>query len=1149
MKRILSLFFSLLLAVSVFAVVPVDAFAAGPLYLVNMIENGEASVDMKDSQYTAYQCSSSNLSGAVRIGSDNGTTFTDYNHGFRYHAAGENGISITFTVPQGYNTFSGRVGVCYHVPGPQEGATTYYKENCSISVQVDDVTEYISPTFKAHCGYSFEMRADAGSTVKITLYNYSDSSYAHVVFGDPQLTTENYPDVKLAFEKSYYKAGDEVRTLLTGSEAVGEYRYAWYLDEVLSEVTDSVYTVAETDLGKTLKCVLLKPDGTQVTKKSIYLSKLSVVTIDTETGKDVTSKVDYISADLNIYGNKDYAGAVQYSGKTEIRGRGNTSWTAFPKKSYKLKLDKKTNIFGMGENKHWVLISCYWDEDFLRNKMSYDLSGEMGLTYMASDWVDVYLNGNYAGVYLLCEQIRVGKSRVNIYNWEDTAGDIAKAVNKQHPDVKKGKLEDFLVENLGWVTQGRFTYNGVIYKVSDYYKKELPSVNGGYLLEMDTHDDEVSSFKTGSKLNVNIKRPEFLKSNSTMLSYIKTYVSAFEDACCSEDFTTEYGGKRVRYNELCNMDSMVKWWMVNEVFFNWDAGYNSNFMYKDVDGKLTFGPIWDMDITAAGYGTSDLYDRWQTWFYKRNPQMNLWYKEVVADPYFVMLAEECYWKYRPMFENMIADGGYMEKSYQKLRESGLKNTSIWKWRNGYEKDYANMKQWLKNRLEWLDEQFMTEDTLWDSLQSQTSAAGVTDYGTITAYTQTDDVSLFATLPNGKALKEDTQNGAASAVFPSGNRVLLQISTYDDFGTNKVEILVNGTVVGTFSKDLSEVLSFLLTPEMLNAGEGNKNTVQVVGYWGDRVVSHNYLTLRGVTCTHPESAVQLLYKVTATCKEEGYSGDRVCADCGATLQEGKVLKKLPHKEKKVAGKKPTCTKAGYTESTVCTVCKATVQKPKTIKATGHKYGAWKTLKKATLYATGQKSRTCTVCKAVQKATISKVVLKAPTVSATAKSGSVKLSMKKVSGATGYEVYKLSGKSYKRVYKGKSTSVTVKGLKAGTTYTFRVRAYAVRGKKTATGSYTKLQCPAKLKTPSVSVSAAKKSLNVSYKKVSGATGYRVYYATSKNGKYQYAGATKSRKFTLRGLRAKKTYYVKVRAYKTVNGKNYYSSYSTVIRKKTR
>lgn len=99
---------------------------------------------------------------------------------------------------------------------------------------------------------------------------------------------------------------------------------------------------------------------------------MPVVYINTEDNAEIASKEDYIDANLKIQdaGTDGTEGKVEYDGVTKVKGHGNSTWRWFPKKAYKLKLDKKTSLFGMGKNKHWLLLANYIDETQMRNALS-----------------------------------------------------------------------------------------------------------------------------------------------------------------------------------------------------------------------------------------------------------------------------------------------------------------------------------------------------------------------------------------------------------------------------------------------------------------------------------------------------------------------------------------------------------------------------------------------------------------------------------------------------------------------------------------------------------------------------------------------------------------------------------------------------------
>lgn len=183
---------------------------------------------------------------------------------------------------------------------------------------------------------------------------------------------------------------------------------------------------------------------------------------------------------------------------------------------------------------------------------------------------------------------------------------------------------------------------------------------------------------------------------------------------------------------------------------------------------------------------------------------------------------------------------------------------------------------------------------------------------------------------------------------------------------------------------------------------------------------------------------------------------------------------------------------------------------------------------------------------QSTTLSK-----PTVKVSSNSyNSNKLSWNKVTGSSGYEVLRATSKtgtykSVKTITSGSTVSYTDKSLATGTTYYYKVRAYRTVDKKKVYSSYSSVvSAKPVLKTPSVKLTSGSKKATIKWEKISGASGYEVYRATSKSGKYsKIKTITKNStvSYVNSSLTKNKTYYYKVRAYRTVNGKKIYSSYS--------
>ncbi|MCC3866126.1 DUF5011 domain-containing protein, partial [Terrisporobacter petrolearius] len=190
--------------------------------------------------------------------------------------------------------------------------------------------------------------------------------------------------------------------------------------------------------------------------------------------------------------------------------------------------------------------------------------------------------------------------------------------------------------------------------------------------------------------------------------------------------------------------------------------------------------------------------------------------------------------------------------------------------------------------------------------------------------------------------------------------------------------------------------------------------------------------------------------------------------------------------------------------------------------------------------------------------SQVVSSSPKLSSTtAKSASAaynsnKVTWSKVSGTSGYEVYRATSKTgkyslKKTVKSGSTLSYSNTGLTTGKTYYYKVRAYKVVDGKKQYGNFSQVVSSSpKLFTPSVTLSKGSKKATVKWKKISGASGYEIYRSNSKSATYSKVksvsrGSTTS--YTNRGLTSKKVYYYKIRAYRTVNGKKVYSSYSSI------
>ena len=271
--------------------------------------------------------------------------------------------------------------------------------------------------------------------------------------------------------------------------------------------------------------------------------------VDITANDPITSKEDYVSATYTFkrddYELKDTVG--------QIRLRGNSSLNA-PKKSYKVKFDKKQNVFGFGSDKEWALIANYYDPSLIRNFYAYKLAQAMGIAYSVDCcFVEVYLNDQYEGLYLFCETVKTNKERVNIeVDYDEDTLDIP-----------------FLLElDFKMVSEGDPYSNGI--KDIDYFELDMRK-DGGKLYPIATKYPKTYDAITTAQYDA-----------------LKTYVTnAFKSV------------KGNNYEDYFDIDSVIDFYLIQELMMNIDLDHSSVFFYREQGGKIKFGPVWDFDISCG----------------------------------------------------------------------------------------------------------------------------------------------------------------------------------------------------------------------------------------------------------------------------------------------------------------------------------------------------------------------------------------------------------------------------------------------------------------------------------------------------------------------------------------------------------------------
>lgn len=526
--------------------------------------------------------------------------------------------------------------------------------------------------------------------------------------------------------------GDSLSVFAEGD--LSQLSFKWTKGDALGTFDDTTvifstkdYVITESDYEQWLRVTVSDNAGNTLFTKDTWISKLPVLYIDTEDSIPITSKTDYVTAKLRIQGNAEYE--QQYMGETEIRGRGNSSWAGYPQKPYKLKLDKKTGLFGFGKSKHWVLISNFNDESCLRNYIASRLAKQLDIIGMDMTWVDVVLNSEVKGCYMLSQHVRVDKNSVDIFDWEDEAEDIADDLfnlvkdDSALAEEDKKLLEKTMEQNLSWVTDGKVTFKGQTYNLSDYDLKKDYDITKGYLFEA-SQKTAPSHFLTPQNVNIEVSAPEYLSTNSAMFSYVKTIWSDFEAEYCQ---TPSMGGKH--FAKHADMKSMVGIWLINEIMGQSDL-VNSRHSYIADDGKIHFGPAWDFDHSSSSISATTRVDFFYTfadWLTSQDLLNLTYYPKWFPDPFLCQMAYDTYWNVaRPLILDFISEGGEMDTKYALFAEAAQTNDLLWgdyPQPNPYAlirtaaEDVEYLRTFFLGHIEWLDLQFASVRTLVEAMNS------------------------------------------------------------------------------------------------------------------------------------------------------------------------------------------------------------------------------------------------------------------------------------------------------------------------------------------------------------------------------------------------------------------------------------------------
>ena len=374
-----------------------------------------------------------------------------------------------------------------------------------------------------------------------------------------------------------------------------------------------------------------------------------------------------------------------YNGKVGIEVRGSSS-QMFPKKSYGLELwDVNGNaidsgLIGMPPESDWILSASYSDKSLLNNYMTYDLSAMMGWYASRCEFVEVVLNGQYIGVYVLMEKIKRDNNRVDLANLLPT-------------DITGDELT-----------------GGYIIKI------DKTTGNGGNgWTSMYAPDTSIN----GQTIFYQYEYPSETDIMPQQQAYIQAYVDSFETALAG----TNYLHPTLGYKNFINMNSFIDYLLLNEMSRNVDGYRLSTFLYKDKysnGGKLTIGPVWDYDIAwgNADYCGSPSTTGWAYDFALACPgdywQIPFWWDRFMTDTAFTNQLR-CRWEELKVTAlSVYYLHNYIDSMGAYLNESQQRNFQQWPtlgqyvWPNPspipttYQGELNELKTFIAARWAWLD---------------------------------------------------------------------------------------------------------------------------------------------------------------------------------------------------------------------------------------------------------------------------------------------------------------------------------------------------------------------------------------------------------------------------------------------------------------
>lgn len=397
-------------------------------------------------------------------------------------------------------------------------------------------------------------------------------------------------------------------------------------------------------------------------------SNLPIVVINTN-GQEIPDApriIAHMSAIYHEDGSRHFIDEPynNYDGRISIEIRG-SSTQMFPKKAYALEtqdtMGENLNIslLGLPAENDWILYAPYSDKSLMRNVLAFKLGRDMGWYNPRTRFCELVLNGDYQGVYVLIEKIKIDQNRLDLaaLRPEDISGD---------------ELTGGYVVKVDWGGEG-----------------------------WDSHDKRfVYHHPQADRLQPKQKR------------YIRDYITNFESVLESANYQDKTEG----YYQYLDVSSFIDFILANELAKNVDGMRISTFMYKDKDsngGKLVLGPLWDFNL-AFGNMAEGVF--WNSRGWSRGNELDptlFWWDRMMEDEQFVTLQKQRWEELRAGVLRTDVVLAFIDSTAEYLQEAQERNFRRWPilgeyvwdnpfWGDTYQEDVDYMKDWIAERFNWID---------------------------------------------------------------------------------------------------------------------------------------------------------------------------------------------------------------------------------------------------------------------------------------------------------------------------------------------------------------------------------------------------------------------------------------------------------------